>query len=304
MSNRELVVLGTASAAPTRERNHNGYALRWDDQLVLFDPGEGFQRQCTLAGVPIARATALCLTHFHGDHCLGLPGVIAKRDMDHREELLPIFYPAQGERILQSLCSSTANDMQINLDATPTTAPPDRLLTAGTIGQLTVEVAALEHRVPTQGYRLTEPDHRHFLVDRLEAAGIEGEAIGELAAHGAIETARGTVRLEDVSEITPGRRFAFVLDTHLCRGAELLADGADLMVCESTFLESERHQADDYGHMTAADAGRLAAAAGVKRLVLTHFSSRYHHFEAFAAEAGRFHDDVWAANDFDRVPFD
>src|ERR1700754_1579323 len=75
MSNRELVVLGTASQAPTRRRNHNGYFLRWDSEGLLFDPGEGTQRQMLFAGVTASQVTRICVTHFHGDHCLGLPGV-------------------------------------------------------------------------------------------------------------------------------------------------------------------------------------------------------------------------------------
>ena len=81
VSNRELVVLGTASQAPTRSRNHNGYFLRWDDEGLLFDPGEGTQRQMLFAGVTASQVTRICITHLHGDHCLGLPGVLA-RDLD------------------------------------------------------------------------------------------------------------------------------------------------------------------------------------------------------------------------------
>ena len=78
MSVRELVVLGTASQVPTRARNHNGYLLRWDGEGLLFDPGEGTQRQMLLAGVPSSAVTRICLTHFHGDHCLGVPGVVQR----------------------------------------------------------------------------------------------------------------------------------------------------------------------------------------------------------------------------------
>ena len=93
MSARELIVLGTASQSPTRHRNHNGYLLRWDAEGILFDPGEGTQRQFTLAGVSPATITRICITHFHGDHCLGLPGVILRMDLDHVR--LP-FAPATG----------------------------------------------------------------------------------------------------------------------------------------------------------------------------------------------------------------
>ncbi|MEP6923654.1 MAG: MBL fold metallo-hydrolase, partial [Pyrinomonadaceae bacterium] len=82
MSIRKFVALGTASQVPTRERNHNGYFLRWDEHGFLFDPGEGTQRQMTLAGVSASEITKIFITHFHGDHCLGLPGVMQRLSLD------------------------------------------------------------------------------------------------------------------------------------------------------------------------------------------------------------------------------
>lgn len=303
MSDAELVVLGTASQAPTRHRNHNGYALRWGGQMVFFDPGEGFQRQCTIAGIAIARADAVCLTHFHGDHCLGLPGLIARRGMDRCPEPLQIFYPADGEEYYEKLRTCTAGTMQPLLTAQPTDAADGQsLVEAGTVGDLRVAVAALDHRVTTQGYRLSLPGGRRFVPEKLAAVGLEGPVVGELQRAGVVEGPRGRVVLRDVSEETPERSFAFVMDTRNCSGARLLAQGVDMLVCESTFLESERQLADDYAHMTAADAGKLAAEAGAKKLVLTHFSARYSDMAAFATEAGAFHPNVVVANDFDHIP--
>jgi ribonuclease Z len=301
VSIRELVVLGTSSAAPTRHRNHNGYALRWDDQLIFFDPGEGFQRQCTIAGVAIARGNAVCLTHFHGDHCLGLPGLIGRRGLDQCPDVLQIFFPADGEKYYQRLRTCTANAMQTSLAARPVVAT-DELLPAGTIGHLEVEVAALDHRVAVQGYRISESAKRRFIRSALRDAGLSGSIVGRLKSEGTVVGPKGTVRFEDVSEHVPGQTFAFVMDTRPCSGAVALAEGVDMLVCESTFLESERELANRYHHMTAADAGRLAAEAGAKQLVLTHFSARYPRAEAFEDEAARFHDNVWVAKDFDRIP--
>ena len=96
MSNRELGVLGTASQAPTRARNHNGYFLRWDDEGLLFDPGEGTQRQMLFAGVTAHQVTRVCVTHFHGDHCLGLPGVLQRMALDRVTGTVEVAYPASG----------------------------------------------------------------------------------------------------------------------------------------------------------------------------------------------------------------
>ena len=99
MSNRELVVLGTASQAPTRSRNHNGYFLRWDDEGLLFDPGEGTQRQMLFAGITASQITRICITHFHGDHCLGLPGVLARMSLDRVPHTVEVSYPAGSREV-------------------------------------------------------------------------------------------------------------------------------------------------------------------------------------------------------------
>ena len=103
MSNRELVVLGTASQAPTRSRNHNGYFLRWDAEGLLFDPGEGTQRQMLFAGVTASQVTRICITHFHGDHCLGLPGVLQRMSLDRVPHVVEVCYPAESREVFGRL---------------------------------------------------------------------------------------------------------------------------------------------------------------------------------------------------------
>src|SRR3954452_7904984 len=103
MSTREFVVLGTASQAPTRSRAHNGYLLRWDGEGILFDPGEGTQRQFTHAGVSATAVTRICITHFHGAHGLGLPGMIMRLALDGGRLPVPVHYPASGEEYFQRL---------------------------------------------------------------------------------------------------------------------------------------------------------------------------------------------------------
>jgi ribonuclease Z len=103
VSDRELVVLGTASQAPTRRRNHNGYFLRWDDEGLLFDPGEGTQRQMLFAGVTASQITRICITHFHGDHCLGLPGVLARMSLDRVPHPVEVCYPAGSREVFGRL---------------------------------------------------------------------------------------------------------------------------------------------------------------------------------------------------------
>ncbi len=160
--------------------------------------------------------------------------------------------------------------------------------------------------MPTVGYRLTEPDGRRMRPDALAAAGIAGPDIGRLQREGRLDAGGQTVTIEQVSEPRPGQRFAFIMDTRLCDAAFALADRADMLVCESTFANAEAALARDYGHLTAGQAGQLAAQAGARRLVLTHFSQRYESGDdgkRLAAEAAAaFGGEVVLARDLDRIP--
>ena len=303
MASRELIVLGTASQAPTRHRAHNGYALRWDDQLILFDPGEGTQRQCILAGVAIARLTAVCITHFHGDHCLGLPGVIQRRALDARSTPdglapLPVFHPADGAEYLDRMRKVSIFHDTSNLEPRPITT--DGAL--GPLGRSELRTAALDHRVTSYGFRISEPDGISLIPERLAEAGIGGPDVGRLLAAGHLETANGPVTVAQVSRPKLGQSMAFVMDTAPCPGAAELAAGVDLLVCEATYLEQHRDLAGAYRHMTAGQAGELAASAGVGRLVLGHFSARYTDTVGHEQEAARHHRDVVAASDLAVIP--
>src|SRR5215211_7021438 len=281
MSDRELVVLGTASQAPTRHRNHNGYLLRWDGEGILFDPGEGTQRQFTLAGVSAADVSRICITHFHGDHCLGLPGMIMRLALDQGRLPIRIHYPASGEQYFRRLRYASVGQEHVPVEACPASGRQ----TVHSDGRYALRCVPLEHRVDTLGWRLQEPDGRRMLPDRLAAFGVMGPDVGRLQSMGRLDIDGRTVKIEDVSEHRPGQRVAVVMDTAWCDGALELADAADLLVCEATFLSSEEHVAREYGHLTARQAGRLAASAGARRLVLTHFSRRYTDVTAFATEA-------------------
>jgi ribonuclease Z len=296
---RELVVLGTASQTPTRTRNHNGYFLRWDGEGLLLDPGEGTQRQLLLAGVASSAITRICVTHFHGDHSLGLAGVLQRLSLDRVPHPVPVHFPASGQAYFDRLRAATAFHEVADVRAAPVAA--DGVVATGGFG--TLEARRLEHVIDAVGYRLVEPDGRRMLPDRLARHGIAGPDVGRLQRAGSLRVGGRTVRLEEVSAPRPAQRFAFVMDTRLCDGVFALAEGADLLVAESTFLEEDAALADRYGHLTARQAGAVAARCGVRRLVLTHFSQRYLDPARFGAEAAtEFGGEIVVAADLDRIP--
>ncbi|MFC5720165.1 ribonuclease Z [Streptomyces gamaensis] len=297
MSVRELVVLGTASQVPTRHRNHNGYVLRWDGEGLLFDPGEGTQRQMVRAGVAAHDLNRICVTHFHGDHSLGLAGVIQRINLDRVPHPVTAHYPRSGQRFFDRLRYATAYRETVDLVREPVSGRGGELARTPAYS---LEARRLSHPVESYGYRLVEPDGRRMLPERLAAHGITGPDVGRLMREGEL---RG-VTLDEVSEVRRGQRFAFVMDTRLCEGVHALAEGCDMLVIESTFLHEDEALATEHGHLTAVQAARAAADAGVRHLVLTHFSQRYDDASEFErqARAAGFDGELTVARDLLRVP--
>jgi ribonuclease Z len=298
VSVRELIVLGTSSQVPTRHRNHNGYLLRWDGEGLLFDPGEGSQRQLLLAGTPASTVTRLCLTHFHGDHCLGVPGVVQRLSVDGVRHPVRAYFPASGQQFFTRLRHACVFHDLADVREEPVVA--DGPIATGAFGVL--EARRLDHSIDAVGYRLIEPDGRRLVPELLTRFSIAGPAISELQRAGSIQTSGRTVRLSEVSEPRRGQRFGFVMDTRLCDAVYALADGADLLVIEATFLSEDSELATRYGHLTARQAAQVAAECGVRRVVLTHFSQRYTDSQRYRDEAAEVFDgDLVIAEDLARV---
>jgi ribonuclease Z len=296
LSVRELVVLGTASQVPTRHRNHNGYLLRWDGEGILFDPGEGTQRQMLRAGVAAHDLNRICVTHFHGDHSLGLAGVIQRINLDRVPHEITAHYPRSGQRFFDRLRYATAYRETVGITEAPVAADGPLARTGG----YTLEARKLSHPVESYGYRIVEPDGRRMLPERLAAHGIKGPDVGRIQREGEL----GGISLDDVSETRRGQRFAFVMDTRLCDGVHALAEGCDLLVIESTFLDEDEELAVEHGHLTAGQAARVARDGGVRHLVLTHFSQRYTDADEFErqARAAGYDGELTVAHDLLRVP--
>ncbi len=296
MQNKEICILGTASQVPTKKRNHVGVLLRWEDKFFLFDPGEGAQRQLIQFDLPVSRISKIFISHFHGDHCLGLPGVIQRLSLSGVEHELEIYYPASGENFLNNLlhCASFYN--RLNIKKNPVQEGGQIYAGQG----LQIQAGLLSHSLDCCGYRVQEPDSWTVQPHKLPP-GFQGALVGRLKEQGSIEFQGRTLRLTDVAVHKPGPSMAYILDTRFCASALQLARGADLLVSEATYLESELQLAQKYGHLTASQAAELAVLAEADRLVILHFSQRYHSLAGFWQEASRIHSDLIVAKDGERV---
>ncbi|GAA1569865.1 ribonuclease Z [Actinomadura kijaniata] len=304
MSARDLLVLGSASAVPTRNRNHNGYLLRFDGHGLLFDPGEGTQRQMALAGAAAHDLTWICVTHFHGDHCLGVPGIVQRIARDGVAHRVDAAFPASGRVYWERLRHATAFHDTSVIREQPVAGEAAELDTGD--APFTLTARRLSHPVEAYGYRLAEPDGVTMLPRELAARGVRGPLVRRLQVEGRVTAPDGrTVTLAECSVRRPGQKVAFVMDTRLCDGVYALADGVDMLVIESTFLDEDAALARDYGHLTAGQAGKVAAECGVRLLVLTHFSERYRVEDEprFVEQAAAAYDgEITLVHDLDRIP--
>ncbi len=273
MSILRLTFLGTSAAAPTLHRNVTGLAVKADTDLLLFDCGEGSQRQMIRYGTGFA-VSAIFFTHFHADHYLGVIGFLRTLGMGGRDEKVTLYGPPPARRVL---------DAAIHLGVERLAFPVDIVeLKGGEVvsrGHYSVRCARVDHRVNTLGYAIEEPTRPgRFSPDAARALGVTpGPDFGRLQKGEAITLPDGSVvKPEQVlGPSRPGRKLAISGDTRPCAAMAELAQGADLLVHESTFSDDEQERALETKHSTAREAGQVAHTAQARRLVLTHFSSRH-----------------------------
>jgi ribonuclease Z len=281
MSARDLIILGCSSQQPTRSRNHGAYLLRWNTEGFLFDPGDGTQRQFIFANVAPTCITRIFVSHFHGDHCLGVGSMLMRLNLDKVTHPIHCYYPASGQKYFQRLRFGTIYHQTVKVVEHP-------IEKAGLVeddGNFRIECDWLDHGVDALAWRVTESDRRRFDRTKLEAAGVFGPMVRQLEQQGYLIVDGQRVELDQVSWVQKGESIAVVLDTRPCRAALDIARGARLLLCESTYLEEHAELAKSHQHMTARDAALIAREAGVDQLILTHFSARYGDLSRFAEEA-------------------
>lgn len=269
-----VTFLGTSGAVPTTERGPSAVLVNREGQRLLFDCGEGTQRQMMRFGTGFA-VSHLFVTHLHGDHVLGIPGLVQTWDFNGRDDPVAIHVPPGGSEHVRDLVRAGGHRpgfaVRIN------EVRPGR--TALETEAYEVRAFPTEHRTRSQGYALVEAERRgRFDRERAEELGVPvGPKFGTLHAGEPVELDDGTVvRPEQVvGDPRPGRRVVYTGDTRPVDATVESAEDADLLVHDATFADDHAARARQTGHSTAREAGEVAARAEAKRLALTHISSRY-----------------------------
>jgi ribonuclease Z len=300
MTVRDLIILGCSSQQPTRFRNHGAYLLRWNEEGFLFDPGEGTQRQFIFANVAPTTITRILVSHFHGDHCLGLGSILMRLNLDKVTHPIHCYYPAGGKKYFDRLRYGTMYHETIHVVEHP-------VYEEGIVhddGKFCIEAAYLDHSVENVGWRITEPNTRKFDHNKLEAHGIKGPMVKELHEKGVLTLNETKILLDDVSWIRQGDVFSVVIDTRVCKNAVELAKGAKILLCECTYSDEHANLALDHYHLTSKQAAMIAKEAGVKKLILTHFSARYQNTRDMELEAKSIFPNTYMAEDLKVFPFE
>jgi ribonuclease Z len=262
-----LFFAGTAGSVPTARRGLPAILLRAGGERILLDCGEGTQQQLLRsAGLP--ELDAIFITHYHLDHWLGLVGMLKTFDLRARERPLTIHGPP-GLKALFTMLRPVIGRTGYPLALVELEPYEEIRFTGYAIGSFPVR-----HRVEAYGYAFVEDDRPgRFDADAARALGVaEGPDFGRLQRG---ETVGGVRPEQVVGEDRPGRKIVYSGDTAPCQAVEVLAEGADVLVHEATFLSDERVRALETGHSTALQAAELARDAGVRLLALTHLSTRY-----------------------------
>ena len=299
MSVRDLIILGCSSQQPTRYRNHGAYLVRWNEEGFLFDPGEGTQRQFIFAEVAPPTVTRIFISHFHGDHCLGLGSMLMRLNLDKVTHPIHCYYPASGKKYFDRLRYGTMYHETIRVIEHPVSV-------GGVVeddGKFRIEAHFLDHGVDNLGWRITEADRLKFDRAKLENYGVRGPDVRRLQQEGTLQVDNRLVTLQDVSTVRSGDSLAVVIDTRPCQAANILARGAKILLIESTYLEEHRELAVRHHHLTAKEAALIAKEAGVEKMILTHFSARYLDPAEFKNEAALVFPHVEVAEDLRFFPF-
>jgi len=295
MEKIKLLFLGTGNAIPTEKRNHTAILLTYKNENILIDCGEGTQRQFKIAKESPSKLTKILLTHWHGDHILGLPGLFQTLAMSNYTKTLKIVGPSNTHKHLTTL--SNIINIQIPLEIKETDAEKIEEK------EYVIESLPMSHGTPCNAYSFILKEKIRIDKAKLKKLKIPNSPLIAQLVQGKDITFNGKkIKASSLTYQEPQKKIAFILDTGLNTNLEKIAKDADILICEATFSKEETAQAKEYRHLTAEQAAQLAKKAKVKKLILTHISQRYEHFpEKLLKEAKKIFKNTHLVKDFDTL---
>ncbi|MEM4244675.1 MAG: ribonuclease Z [Candidatus Nanoarchaeia archaeon] len=289
----KITFLGTGSMVPTPKRNHTAILLSYGSENILVDCGEGTQKQLRLAKIAPTKITKILITHWHGDHVLGLPGLIQTLGANEYNKVLDIYGPKGSREFMTNMFKGFVNEFRIKMRINE--------IKEGIFiknQQYSIEAKELDHSSPCLGYSFIEAEKRNVNVNYTKKFGLTRHPILRELQQGKNITWKGhRITADEATIVRKGKKITFILDTAYTKDAVKLAKDSDILICEATHLDELKEKTEEYKHLTSKQAAQIAKEAGVRKLVITHFSQRYKDTRKLEKEAKEIFKETVAAKD-------
>ena len=269
----ELTFLGTGSSIPTLRRNHPAVLLKYKAENILVDCGEGTQRQFRKAGLNPCKVTKILISHWHGDHVLGLPGLLQTLNVNGYNGELVIYGPKGSKGKFQDMVVPYLPAREMNYDIVVKECRDGVIFDSD---EFVIEVVEVDHGCPAVAYSFVVKEKKRLDKEKLVKLKIPNSPlVGELVKGKIVEIGGKKIDGKKLMYVEPQRKVSFVMDTQKCEGALKIAKGADVLISEATYSKEDQDIAGEHGHMSSVDAASIAKKAKVKALILIHLSQRY-----------------------------
>ncbi len=298
----EMTFLGTTAMVPTIDRGHSAILLYADKESIIMDCGENTQRQLKIAKADIMRITKILITHWHGDHVLGLPGLLQTMNMmvgEGQQKSIDLFGPQGTKKRMEYVFKAFESDMSSMKIKIHEIAEDGKFFENE---DYSLEAMHLNHTVKTIGFAFIEQDRRRINMEFAKKHKIpEGPLMGKLQRGETITNKEEKITADEATYVVKGKKIAYIADSEPSKNSVLLAKQADLLISEATFATKLEAKGEEKKHMTASQAAQIAHQADAKKLILTHFSQRYKDTSELLENAKDIFPETIAAFDFMKI---
>ena len=291
-----LIFLGTSAQIPTIKRNHSAILLTYKKENILIDCGEGTQRQFRIAKLNPGKITKILITHKHGDHIFGLPGLLSTLNFSEYKKTLEIFGPKGIKKILENFLEISKTKLNF------------KIIIKEVSGKFFenqdfyLETESMKHGTPTNAYNFVIKDKFRIDKKKLKKTKISGPILKNLKEGKNITYKNKKYKAKDFLYSEKGKKISIVLDTLYNEKIVPFTKNADLLICESSFSSKNNKEAKEHLHLTAEECGKIAKKSKAKKLILTHISQRYEmNLKELINDAKNNFKNVKIASDFDRI---
>lgn len=291
----KITFLGTSASIPTKDRNHSAVVLNYKNENILLDCGENTQRQLTIAGISAARITKIFISHWHGDHVFGLPGLLSTLASTAHPKQIEIYGPKGTKKLFERVIGPFIARSALKIKII-------EVVKEGIFYKsedFKLEAAKLKHPIPCLAFSFIENNKRKVIKEYLKKIGLpSGPIIRNLQLGKNIKFRGKTIKSKDATYVKKGKKLTFISNAGISNACFKISKNADILICESTFGEDLKDRAIEYQHLSSKQAASIAKKAKVKHLFLTHFSPRYTNVSNLEKEAKSIFKNTTCAKDF------